>query len=62
MNKVESSITQFLIVAGTSMMVLFTGEGVARFSDIAEVQYATAIIGAIVAVAKDLHSWKQPPQ
>lgn len=38
-----------LITLGTALMALFGQEGVSNFSDISQVAYANAVIGALVA-------------
>lgn len=45
------AVVAFIITLGTTLTTLFTQEGVNKFTDLSEVQYATALIGAIMALA-----------
>lgn len=46
-----SSFITFTITLSTSLITLFTQEGVSKFSDISETGYAAAFLGALVAAA-----------
>ena len=45
----ETALLTALITLGTSLMALFSQEGVSQFTDIEPVAYASAVIGAAVA-------------
>lgn len=44
-----TAILTTLITTGTALLALFGQEGVANFSDISPVAYASAVIGGVVA-------------
>jgi len=46
-----SSVITFLITAATALIALFSQEGVAEFSDISQVAYASGLLGALIAAA-----------
>lgn len=45
----ESALITMVITVGTSLMALFSQEGVQAFADIAQTAYASAFIGGVVA-------------
>ncbi len=49
------------IVFATTLITLWTGEGVATFSDVSPLQYGVAALGAALGALKDIQSRKATP-
>jgi hypothetical protein len=50
MNKaLESALVTMAITIGTSLMALFSQDGVQTFAEIAQTSYASAVLGGLVA-------------
>ena len=51
-----SALLTMVVTLGTALISLFSQDGVTEFGDIAQVAYATAVIGSIVAAANQIRA------